>query len=281
VEKDEDKEDIAWEWGEIDKIMSTLSQRKTEEKHSVGDGIEGDPGTEGFDSGFGSVGDQGVREKEKLDAVNTAKKKSRTGDAREGNRAPSLRCCGWHQYNDYILLVLESNFALKQDDIDANVESLEVTVRLTVEDGPKWKCNFEKPINSNQTQIFIKDTKVYIKVYKETAGEEWTQLEANQKQDFESDANSNVDSEFQQKEKKSQSRVYKLDHIKHDWFEKGNNAEEVVVHIYVKNIHKDSVEIVLDGKKVSVSFNTSDPRFLALHEKTTERTRFSWEVIVM
>ena len=92
MEKDEDKEDIAWEWREIDKIMSTLSQRKTEEKHSGGDGIEGDPGTEGFDSGFGVAGDQGVREKEKLDAVNTAKKKSRTGDAREGNRTPSLRC---------------------------------------------------------------------------------------------------------------------------------------------------------------------------------------------
>ncbi|XP_052833808.1 ubiquitin carboxyl-terminal hydrolase 19 [Octopus bimaculoides] len=70
---------------------------------------------------------------------------------------------------------------------------------------------------------------------------------------------------------------YQLQHTKHDWIEKN---ETFIIHIYVRKTIVDGVKVFFNQRLVTVRFQTSDPKFLDLHQGTTESTVFCWKINV-
>ncbi|XP_078372001.1 ubiquitin carboxyl-terminal hydrolase 19-like isoform X3 [Oculina patagonica] len=69
--------------------------------------------------------------------------------------------------------------------------------------------------------------------------------------------------------------THNLVHVKHDWFDKGDT---VVIHLYVKNVNKQLLDVVLYEDELHVKFATSNNEFLKMYPGTSENTLFSWNL---
>uniref|UniRef100_A0A8D0L7Q0 CS domain-containing protein n=1 Tax=Sphenodon punctatus TaxID=8508 RepID=A0A8D0L7Q0_SPHPU len=67
-----------------------------------------------------------------------------------------------------------------------------------------------------------------------------------------------------------------LTFVKNDSYEKGTDA--VVVHVYVKEIHKESSKVLFREQDFTLVFQTSDVNFLRLHPGCGPHTVFRWQV---
>ncbi|BFZ08637.1 hypothetical protein BsWGS_11676 [Bradybaena similaris] len=74
---------------------------------------------------------------------------------------------------------------------------------------------------------------------------------------------------------KEEEPVYKLDHLKNDFFERGL---VLTLQVYVKQVNKDNVELLFSKQGFILKFHTTDPKFLQLHEGTTKESTFIWPV---
>ncbi|PFX27615.1 Ubiquitin carboxyl-terminal hydrolase 19 [Stylophora pistillata] len=69
--------------------------------------------------------------------------------------------------------------------------------------------------------------------------------------------------------------LYVLPHLKHDWYQKG---EVVVVHLYIKNFIM--LDTVLYEDEIQVKFSTRNEAFLKMYSGTSEKTLFSWNLLL-
>ncbi|XP_061864245.1 ubiquitin carboxyl-terminal hydrolase 19 isoform X2 [Colius striatus] len=67
-----------------------------------------------------------------------------------------------------------------------------------------------------------------------------------------------------------------LTFVKNDSYEKGNDL--VVVHVYVKEIHKETSKVLFREQDFMLVFQTSDTNFLRLHPGCGPHTVFRWQV---
>ncbi|NXD14037.1 UBP19 hydrolase, partial [Nothocercus nigrocapillus] len=67
-----------------------------------------------------------------------------------------------------------------------------------------------------------------------------------------------------------------LTFVKNDSYEKGNDL--VVVHVYVKEIHKETSKVLFREQDFTLVFQTSDANFLRLHPGCGPHTVFWWQV---
>ncbi|NXL95540.1 UBP19 hydrolase, partial [Alectura lathami] len=67
-----------------------------------------------------------------------------------------------------------------------------------------------------------------------------------------------------------------LTFVKNDSYEKGN--DQVVVHVYVKEIHKETSKVLFREQDFTLVFQTSDVNFLRLHPGCGPQTVFRWQV---
>ncbi|XP_019360137.1 PREDICTED: ubiquitin carboxyl-terminal hydrolase 19, partial [Gavialis gangeticus] len=70
--------------------------------------------------------------------------------------------------------------------------------------------------------------------------------------------------------------IVSLTFVKNDSYEKGNDL--VVVHVYVKEIHKESSKVLFREQDFTLVFQTSDTNFLRLHPGCNSHTVFRWQV---
>ncbi|NXA37773.1 UBP19 hydrolase, partial [Eudromia elegans] len=70
--------------------------------------------------------------------------------------------------------------------------------------------------------------------------------------------------------------VVSLTFVKNDSYEKGNDL--VVVHVYVKEIHKETSKVLFREQDFTLVFQTSDANFLRLHPGCGPHTVFWWQV---
>ncbi|XP_048344540.1 ubiquitin carboxyl-terminal hydrolase 19 isoform X1 [Sphaerodactylus townsendi] len=70
--------------------------------------------------------------------------------------------------------------------------------------------------------------------------------------------------------------IVNLTFVKNDSYEKGNDS--MVVHIYVKEIHKETFKMLFREQDFTLLFQTSDVNFLRLHPDCSSRTMFRWQV---
>uniref|UniRef100_A0A7M4G267 Ubiquitin carboxyl-terminal hydrolase 19 n=1 Tax=Crocodylus porosus TaxID=8502 RepID=A0A7M4G267_CROPO len=70
--------------------------------------------------------------------------------------------------------------------------------------------------------------------------------------------------------------IVSLTFVKNDSYEKGNDL--VVVHVYVKEIHKESSKVLFREQDFTLVFQTSDTNFLRLHPGCGSHTVFRWQV---
>ncbi|XP_012816887.1 ubiquitin carboxyl-terminal hydrolase 19 isoform X4 [Xenopus tropicalis] len=70
--------------------------------------------------------------------------------------------------------------------------------------------------------------------------------------------------------------IVNLTFVKNDHYEKGNDV--VVVHVYVKEICKETSRVLFREQDFTLIFKTRDPNFLRLHPNCTPDTVFRWQV---
>ncbi|XP_015272152.1 PREDICTED: ubiquitin carboxyl-terminal hydrolase 19-like, partial [Gekko japonicus] len=70
--------------------------------------------------------------------------------------------------------------------------------------------------------------------------------------------------------------IVNLTFVKNDSYEKGNDS--MVVHIYVKEIHKETFRVLFREQDFTLLFQTSDVNFLRLHPDCSSHTMFRWQV---
>ncbi|XP_066474519.1 ubiquitin carboxyl-terminal hydrolase 19 isoform X3 [Tiliqua scincoides] len=70
--------------------------------------------------------------------------------------------------------------------------------------------------------------------------------------------------------------IVNLTLVKNDSYEKGNDS--MVVHVYVKEIHKEVSRVLFREQDFTLMFQTSDVNFLRLHPDCGSHTVFRWQV---
>ncbi|KAJ7317131.1 hypothetical protein JRQ81_003293 [Phrynocephalus forsythii] len=70
--------------------------------------------------------------------------------------------------------------------------------------------------------------------------------------------------------------IVNLTFVKNDSYEKGNDS--MVVHVYVKEIHKEMSRVLFREQDFMLMFQTSDANFLRLHPGCGPHTVFRWQV---
>ncbi|XP_018116911.1 ubiquitin carboxyl-terminal hydrolase 19 isoform X3 [Xenopus laevis] len=70
--------------------------------------------------------------------------------------------------------------------------------------------------------------------------------------------------------------IVNLTFMKNDHYEKGNDV--VVVHIYLKEICKETSKVLFREQDFTLLFKTRDPNFMRLHPNSTPDTVFRWQV---
>ncbi|KAK7102274.1 ubiquitin carboxyl-terminal hydrolase 19-like [Littorina saxatilis] len=170
------------------------------------------------------------------------------------------------------------------DKVEVSFTEQQMTIRLS--DGREQSWSFHGAIDKDQSRAQRKKRKFTITVVKKEAGM-WPDLEATQiperlqeeliPQNVTDDTATEkepVDS-LQEVRTKEEEPVLELQHMKHDFFERDDS---IIVHMYVKSVSKDAVKIHFDKHSFTVKFQTSDAKFLQLHEGTSEDNVFCWKV---
>ncbi|KAG8435974.1 hypothetical protein GDO86_007171 [Hymenochirus boettgeri] len=70
--------------------------------------------------------------------------------------------------------------------------------------------------------------------------------------------------------------IVNLTFVKNDHYEKGNDV--VVVHVYIKEICKETSRVLFREQDFTLIFKTRDSNFLRLHPNCTSNTMFRWQV---
>lgn len=153
---------------------------------------------------------------------------------------------------------------------------------------------FYDDIQKEESRVQATKGSIIIRVVKQRPGW-WNQLESNKEEKSknvqdEENINSQVSCETKMEsssedtkpdlsvsiKEKEDEPVYRLNHMKHDYYERDQNF---TLRVFTKSLNKDAVKVNFSQKGFVLKFQTSDTRFLQLYEGTTSETAFTWPVI--
>uniref|UniRef100_A0A670YYM1 ubiquitinyl hydrolase 1 n=1 Tax=Pseudonaja textilis TaxID=8673 RepID=A0A670YYM1_PSETE len=85
-----------------------------------------------------------------------------------------------------------------------------------------------------------------------------------------------IKASLSEEERKKPEPIVNLTFVKNDSYEKGNDS--MVVHVYVKEIHKEMSSVHFREQDFTLMFQTSDANFLRLHQGCSAHSVFRWQV---
>uniref|UniRef100_A0A672UYV6 Ubiquitin carboxyl-terminal hydrolase 19 n=1 Tax=Strigops habroptila TaxID=2489341 RepID=A0A672UYV6_STRHB len=214
----------------------------------------------------------------------------------------------WKQNADEIIVKLNlGSEALKVEDVDAAFTDTDCVVKLP--DGRQWSCQFYEEIEGSCSKVQCKKGNfLHLVLQKKIPLHTWSSLlrvlqpgspaEALRGRDCtqpvlgESSKAAPVATPplGRDGEKRDWSKddvaleaaadepepFVSLTFVKNDSYEKGNDL--VVVHVYVKEIHKETSKVLFREQDFTLVFQTSDTNFLRLHPGCGPHTVFRWQV---
>ncbi|ELU00773.1 hypothetical protein CAPTEDRAFT_224225 [Capitella teleta] len=209
----------------------------------------------------------------------------------------------WKQTNTDVTITLFAGKKILPNDL--NVEFTDIGVKVKLFDGRQWECCFCHDIQRTQSKTQLQKLSIILRVKKKVPGVTWSSfqfLESEvESQEIKSEikekpaADTTAESEkrsagkeaLPEKEEeedeaalaKEEPSEFELNHIKMDYYEP--KSDNIVVVLYVKSTKKDTIEVHFGHKEISVKFQTSDRKFLSLHEGSAESTVFRWSVNVV
>uniref|UniRef100_A0A8D0G1K7 Ubiquitin carboxyl-terminal hydrolase 19 n=1 Tax=Strix occidentalis caurina TaxID=311401 RepID=A0A8D0G1K7_STROC len=250
------------------------------------------------------------------DATNKKKQKDRANqESKEGERAGTAGSCpsewmtlpslflelllDWKQNADEIIVKLNlGSGALKVEDVDAAFTDTDCVVKLP--DGRQWSCQFYEEIESSCSKVQCKKGNflqlvlqkkiplhtwssllraVYLKVAP-TEEEPNTRVtgsvEPSKGHSGRAGSRRNGNVSLHGFSHSEPEPFVSLTFVKNDSYEKGNDL--VVVHVYVKEIHKETSKVLFREQDFTLVFQTSDTNFLRLHPGCGPHTVFRWQV---
>ncbi|CAI9743271.1 ubiquitin carboxyl-terminal hydrolase 19-like isoform X1 [Octopus vulgaris] len=227
-------------------------------------------------------------------SLSLAKRKKEMDSSRDGSGLLYKRLkYDWNQTDDHVTITVK----LGDEAEFSDPEFSQTGVKMKLRDGTVWGLTFNSEIDSNNCKMELADssTSMVLTVRKKVHSH-WTSLEADISDDHNQAADSmdnvmtdNVLEQLVSNENDNswndsgtemhplESSCYQLQHTKHDWIEKN---ETFIIHIYVRKTNVDGVKVFFKQRLVAVRFQTSDPKFLDLHQGTTESTVFCWKINV-
>ncbi|XP_013408956.1 ubiquitin carboxyl-terminal hydrolase 19 [Lingula anatina] len=254
--------------------------KKSQRRSASGDGAA----APAFDSGGSMVKNQDRKNEKGIDSPE------------------NVKLLQWKQTDKDVRLALDVG-NITEKDVDVGYTQSGVLVKF--EDGRSWKCSFPHPILHNQSRVVLAGGKILLNlkkkdevtwndlgtfssertgVKKDAATTSVSDVKNNESQienEEESAAKESVDMVVGSEKEKSENdggdeAPCVLDHVKHDWFEKGTDI--MVVHMYVKQIIKEHLDIQYQSDTVKIHFKSRDTKFLSLHQGTGEETWFCWNL---
>uniref|UniRef100_A0A8V5H827 Ubiquitin carboxyl-terminal hydrolase 19 n=1 Tax=Melopsittacus undulatus TaxID=13146 RepID=A0A8V5H827_MELUD len=217
----------------------------------------------------------------------------------------------WKQNAGEIIVKLNlGSEALKVEDVDADFTDTDCVIKLP--DGRQWSCQFFEEIEGSCSKIQCKKGNfLHLVLQKKIPLHTWSSLlvrrggflqpgspaealrgrdctpvlgesskavpvatpplgRGNEKRDWSKD---DVALEAAADEPEP---FVSLTFVKNDSYEKGNDL--VVVHVYVKEIHKETSKVLFREQDFTLVFQTSDTNFLRLHPGCGPHTVFRWQV---
>uniref|UniRef100_A0A8C0BWC1 Ubiquitin carboxyl-terminal hydrolase 19 n=1 Tax=Buteo japonicus TaxID=224669 RepID=A0A8C0BWC1_9AVES len=219
----------------------------------------------------------------------------------------------WKQNADEIIVKLNlGSGALKVEDVDAAFTDTDCVVKLP--DGRQWSCQFYEEIESSCSKVQCKKGNfLQLVLQKKIPLHTWSSLLVRR---GESRCSPTVLPPVWRRGSCSQAALLRpcgagtahlsweralrlsqqpplpraetvrrgtepepfvsLTFVKNDSYEKGNDL--VVVHVYVKEIHKETSKVLFREQDFTLVFQTSDTNFLRLHPGCGPHTVFRWQV---
>ncbi|XP_074644524.1 ubiquitin carboxyl-terminal hydrolase 19-like isoform X2 [Tubulanus polymorphus] len=187
----------------------------------------------------------------------------------------------WSQTQSDVTVQLYVGFKLKTDDLD--VVFTADGVHLKLKDGREWKHKLSESIVQEESRVIIKKQKVVLHLKKQKQ-KEWISLIAEDNKTVELMETEEEKVDSPEKEKLLESSIlmdqqipdevlYTISHAKNSYFEKD---KDLMVTIFIKTVNKETLVVNFEEKMLSIKFQTSDAKFLQLHENTDCKTIFFW-----
>ncbi|XP_033646782.1 ubiquitin carboxyl-terminal hydrolase 19-like [Asterias rubens] len=214
----------------------------------------------------------------------------------------------WEQNDTGLTIKLSTGPVVTSDDVNAEFTGRDFHLRLA--DGRYWHCAFNKEVKKPTCTFIVENEEVCITIEKAVHGETWPDLKASSNSSrSESSSPADTSTSFQPPQTvpcpppppppplapslqpsshapippalsdvaiQCPPKAYIINHAKNDWFEKDTSSLDL--HIYVKQIDKESVDVYFRDQEMTVRFRTSDTKFLKLHTNVSEETLFSWTI---
>uniref|UniRef100_A0A8C0BW04 Ubiquitin carboxyl-terminal hydrolase 19 n=1 Tax=Buteo japonicus TaxID=224669 RepID=A0A8C0BW04_9AVES len=231
------------------------------------------------------------------DATNKKKQKDRANQESKEGESPSATLrellLDWKQNADEIIVKLNlGSGALKVEDVDAAFTDTDCVVKLP--DGRQWSCQFYEEIESSCSKVQCKKGNfLQLVLQKKIPLHTWSSLLVRRGESVPPGAlqpqatfpgsawstalvckEGNVS--LHGSPLSEPEPFVSLTFVKNDSYEKGNDL--VVVHVYVKEIHKETSKVLFREQDFTLVFQTSDTNFLRLHPGCGPHTVFRWQV---
>ncbi|KAI8511089.1 Ubiquitin carboxyl-terminal hydrolase 19 [Branchiostoma belcheri] len=237
-----------------------------------------------------------------------AMKKLRGGA--EGSTEPSAEAAGgadleaqlivpkWSQDGKTVTVTLPIG-NVRSSEVNLTTDGQDVTLNLP--DGRSWSCTFHAAVEAADPMVICTDELMAITFNKEEKYKKWPALTAKDPPPPEavsnhvdghhatesmemSDGRNHVadggrDSPTKLGVEESEGAGVEFVHLqqlRHDWFERGSDL--MCLYVFTKEVCKDTLDIQFSDQALTVNFQTSDSKFLALHEGTTTQTIFCWSI---
>uniref|UniRef100_A0A8C3VBR2 Ubiquitin carboxyl-terminal hydrolase 19 n=1 Tax=Catharus ustulatus TaxID=91951 RepID=A0A8C3VBR2_CATUS len=230
------------------------------------------------------------------DTTNKKKQKDRANqESKEGERGSNSPPSGdhkllldWKQNADEIIIKLNlGSGALKAEDVRADFTDTDCVVKLP--DGRQWSCQFYEEIEGSCSKIQCKKGNfLQLVLQKKIPLHNWASLLERRIQrtsqrgcmlgEWEGEASACKEDNLSLRgfPYSEPEPFVSLTFVKNDSYEKGNDL--VVVHVYVKEIHKETSKVLFREQDFTLVFQTSDTNFLRLHPGCGPHTVFRWQV---
>uniref|UniRef100_A0A8C3LCY4 Ubiquitin carboxyl-terminal hydrolase 19 n=1 Tax=Chrysolophus pictus TaxID=9089 RepID=A0A8C3LCY4_CHRPC len=223
------------------------------------------------------------------DTTNKKKQKDRANqESKEGTWRRLL--LDWKQNADEIIVKLNlGSGSLKVEDVDTFFTDTDCVIKLP--DGRQWSCQFYEEIEGSCSKIQCKKGNfLQLVLQKKIPLHTWSSLLVRARGPlpfrglyggatcWENGKEKAASAELAPEEPRTEKPepFVSLTFVKNDSYEKGNDL--VVVHVYVKEIHKETSKVFFREQDFTLVFQTSDINFLRLHPGCGPHTVFRWQV---
>uniref|UniRef100_A0A670YYG1 ubiquitinyl hydrolase 1 n=1 Tax=Pseudonaja textilis TaxID=8673 RepID=A0A670YYG1_PSETE len=196
----------------------------------------------------------------------------------------------WKQNADEVIVKLNlGSRNPKVEEVDSSFTDTNCVIKLP--DGRQWSCEFYEEIESSCTKVqFKKGNILQLVLPKKIPLHNWASLSVSipfpvfssciPETLNASEVGSNhpwPSSPWRAIRLLSEPEpIVNLTFVKNDSYEKGNDS--MVVHVYVKEIHKEMSSVHFREQDFTLMFQTSDANFLRLHQGCSAHSVFRWQV---